>query len=381
VRPIGPLVQNIPLQDLNLLDSASFIVEPVMPVQTHFSLAYHKPPAEEAISYYSKIRPNGDMNVAQYLERKTAQYIIEIYKVTDPESPQVKITAPEILPVTELPELILFATKETFDAKRDTFQLFRRKVNSDWSETMPYQLRPDVVLKMLFVSELKRLVQGQHLRLYYDIVQGYSPEQLKGMAIRTIDIYDGPIHQLRRLRMPTRPGDPLQHILAHIEKELHVIGSGRLLVDQDGLVRALAANEFAEESALLRFDVIPSDQQHIKPGEFLVVASICRYSKNQDNAVFSGQSFLFKVIPGEVVDETRKRIGRVGFCDERLVEHIVFQTNSRILNGDENLAHFVEANDAVKVVLPDRAKTNMLLKTTPRALKKKKKGDPDESFI
>jgi hypothetical protein len=334
----------------------------VIPVQTHFQVTYCKPRIEEAVSYYSKVRPNGDVNVAQFLERRTAQYYIEIYRVTEPQKPRVAITAPELLLVTELPEFILFAAKEACDPKRDTFQLFRRKVNSDMNETVPYQLRPDVALKMLFVSELKKVAQGQHLRLYYDILSGYTPEQLKGLVVRTVDIYDGPLHQVKRIRCPMKPTENLNALCQYIQKDVFPCSNGRILLNEGGLVRYIAPTDYCDDSALLRFDVVPPDQVHLKQGEFLAVASICRYSKNQDNAVPTGQSFLFKVIPGEFVDETRKRIAKVNFADAKLMEWIVFQTSSRILNGDESLDQFISANEVVKVVLPDRAKTNTILR-------------------
>jgi ubiquitin C-terminal hydrolase len=356
-----PIPQNYALGDLGLTNGAVFLLEPVVPVQSRYQFAYYTPPPEETVSYYSKLRPNGDMSVAEYLERHGPQVAIEIFRVADVEAPVVRITAPELMQVTELPGLLLFATREQFDPKRDTLQIFRQKLNEPINEPIPYVMKPDVNIRMMFVSELKRGKETP--RLYYDILKGVSPEQLKSMIVRTCEIYDAPCHRLKQIRYPMKAGDPLQTLLQYIQTEVYSCKSARLLMDIEGLVQPVDFAHGVDGDAILRFDVVPADQRVLKPGEFLVVALVCRYTKNQDSAPSLGQSFLFKVVPGEVVETTKMRIGGYEFADSRLMPAVVFQVGGRILNGDERLDAFLKPNDLVRVVLPSTARSRGLLRS------------------
>jgi hypothetical protein len=361
--PITPLSQNVPLIDLGIDESASFIVESLVPVQTHYQPGYCKPKPEEIISYYLKARPSGELNVGQYLERKFPQLKIDIFHVSNTADPRVTVSAPETLVVTELPDFILFATKEIFDSKHDTIQIFRRKFDSDSNEIMPYVLKADTTLKVLFSSEMRR---NEDLRLFYDIVHGYQPDQLKTMTIRTCDIYESPLSCRQRIRHPMRASESLQQLIQYIQREFLPCSHGRLLVDDEGTVRPVAPSDVVEESSLLRFEAVPPDQIRLKSGEFLIVAALCRYSKGVNNSVPLGISFMFKVVPGEILRETRNRIAQYKFADEKLTPSILFQANRRILNDDERLDTFLKPNDVLKVVLPDKTRSNALIKDAKR---------------
>jgi hypothetical protein len=355
-----PIPHNYPLADLGLGDGVIFLLEPVVPVQTRYQFAYYKPRQESTVSYYSKVRPNGDMTAIEYLERRTPQISIDVYRVSDLDAPVVTITAPELMAVTELPGLVLFATRDPFDMKRDTLQLFRQKLTEEVNEPTPYVVKPDVNLRMMFVSDIKR--GGRTPKLYYDILKGVSPEQLRSMVIRTCEIYDTPCHRLKQVRWPMKLSDPLQNLTQYIQSEVYPCKNARLLIDHEGLVEPVDFSQPVDPDAILRFDVFPNDQKIIRPGEFLVVALVCRYTKNQDSAPSLGQSFMFKVIPGELVEMTRIRIGQYQFADQRLMPAVVFQVGGRTLNGDECLEAFVRPNDLVKVVLPSSARSKSLLK-------------------
>jgi hypothetical protein len=262
--------------------------------------------------------------------------------------------------VTELPSLVLFATRDQFDAKRDTLQLFRQKLMEPINETVPYVIKGDINLRMMFVSDLKR--GGNVPKLYYDILKGVSPEQLRSMIVRTCEIYDAPCHKLKQIRCPMKIGDPLQNLTQYIQADVYLCKNARLLLDIEGIVEPIDFSRPIDADAILRFDVVPNDQKIIRPGEFLVIALICRYTKRQDNAPSLKQSFLFKVVPGEVIEVTRSRIAQYQFADPRLVKNVVFQVGGRVLNSDECLAAFVRPNDLVRVVLPSSAKSKSLLK-------------------
>jgi hypothetical protein len=355
-----PIPHNYPLADLGLGDGAVFLLEPVVPVQARYQFAYYKPRQEATVSYYAKARPNGDMTALEYLERRAPQVAIEVYRVSDPETLVVTVTVPELLAVTELPGLVLFATREQFDAKRDTLQIFRQKLSEPVNDPAPYVVKPYVTVRMMFVSDLRRGAGTPCM--YYDILRGVSPEQLRTIVVRTCEIYDGPCHKLRQVRWPMKESDPIQNLTQYIQAELFPCKSARLLIDRDGIVEPIDFSQPVDPDAILRFDVVPNDQKIIRPGEFLVVALVCRYTKNQDSAPSLGQSFLFKVVPGEIVDATRGRIGQYQFADPRLMPAVVFQVGGRVLNGDECLEHFVRPNDLVRVVLPSTARSKGLLK-------------------
>jgi hypothetical protein len=356
-----PIPHNYPLTDLHLENGQLYLLEPIVPVQARYQFTYYKPRQEETVSYYSKIRPNGDMTALEYLERRSPQIRIEVYRVSDPQTLVITLTAPDVMPVTELPGLLLFATRDAFDMKRDTLQLFRQKLTEPVNEPTPYLLRADTTLRVMFVSDLKRSVDAP--RLFYDILRGVSADQLKSMVIRTCEIYDAPCHKAKQIRWPMKITDPLQNLVQYIQTDVYPCKHARLLIDIEGLVHPVDFAAAVDENAILRFDVIPADQRTIRPGEFLVVVIVCRYTKNQDNATPLGQSFMFKVIPGEMVEATRPRIAAYDFADQRLVPYTVFQVGGRILNDDECLDAFARPNDTVKVVLPSGARSKSLLKS------------------
>jgi hypothetical protein len=355
-----PIPHNYPLTDLGLIDSDVFLLEPIVPVQTRYQFAYFKPKQEGIVYYYSKVRPNGDMTAVEYLERKTPQIAIEVYRVCDPGTLVVTIKAPELMVVTELPGFVLFAAKEHFDVNRDTIQLFRQKPNEDTNELVPYGLKSDVNLRMMFVSDLKRGAGTP--KLFYDIMKGMSAEQLKLMIVRTCEVYDAPCHKLRQVRWPMKVTDPLQNLIQYIQNEIYPCKNARLLIDVDGVVEPVDFSQQIATDVVLRFDVVPGDQRVLRPGEFLVVMVVCRYTKNQDNVIGLGKSFMFKVVPGELVEETRRRIGEYDFADQRLIPDVMFQVGGRVLNGDERIDQFARPNDVVRVVLPGIARTKCLLK-------------------
>ena len=262
-----------------------------------------------------------------------------------------------MLPVTELPKFILFATHERYDPKTDTLQLFRRRVNSEINEVTPYVVRDGVSLRSLFVSEMKRGSKLPELKLFYDILYGYTSEQLNSLTIRTCEIYDGPCQRKQRIRLPMKESDPIDRIGDYIRENIQNYGASRYLLDDDGLVRPLEPGTTVESYQVIRFDVIPEDQQHMRDGEFLVIMKVCRASKHRDKPVDMKSSFLFRVVPGEVSDVTCQRIVGTGFADSRLAPYLAFIAPSgRILNGDECLSDFVNAYDIVQVLLPDRAR-------------------------
>jgi hypothetical protein len=358
----APIPQNVALVDMGLSDAAVFLFEPVVPIQTRCQFPYFKQPKDEAVNYYSKLRPQGDITAAEYLERKVGQLRIHVLRVTDPETVVTTIAAPETLPVTELPDFILFATNEVFDPKRDTFQLFRQKVNDTVNETLPYALKPDVNLRMMFVSDLKRARDSNSLKLFYDILRGIPPSQLKMFVIRTCDIYDGPLHKLKRIRYPMKVTDPLATLLQHIQTEVYPTKNGRILRDVDGCVRPLAFDELVEENSILRFDVVPPDQRSLSGGEFLVVALVCRFLKSQDTTVSLGQSFMFKIFPGETCAMAKKRLHMYKFADDRVMPWVVLQARGSTIADEATLDDKLRPNEVLKVVLPDRSRTNCLLK-------------------
>ena len=369
LMPIQPIQQNRPLIDLQLTESAHYILESSMGIPPPVSLGYFSPKPDDFVNYYSMLRPDGDSNVEQYLQRRMMQLFVNLYKVSDPFGKPVTVAAPEHLPVTELPRFILFATRARFDPKRDTLQIFRRKVNSEVNEVSPYVVREGVTLKSLFVSELKRGAKVSEMKLFYDIIEGYTPEQLKAVIIRTCEIYDTPAHPTQRIRIPMKHDAPITQIGDYIREHFQNYGPARYLLDENGLVRLIQPDESIDEHQLIRFDVIPEDQLHMAPGDLLVVIKVCRASKHRDNVMDLKQSFLFRVVPGEIVDATCQRIVTTQFTDPRLAPHLLFITPSgRILNGDECLHDFVKENDIVQVVLPDRARENNICRDNQEEL-------------
>jgi hypothetical protein len=303
------------------------------------------------------VRPTGDSNIEQYLERKAPQLSFFVKCVTSSEGKQSLINAPEGLPVTELPELILFATNEPFESNQDTIQLFRRRVDSDLVEIMPYILKPDTTIKHLFSAEIRK---DETRILFYDIIRGFLPEQLKQMVVRTCELYDTPTHCKQRIRFPMRPNDPLILLIRHIQDNVYHCDSGRLLLNVDGCVKLICPTDpLPEESDILRFEEIPPDQTQLRAGEFLIVAVVCRV-QGVENYVPVGASFLFKVIPGEIMDETRKRIAKYAYADENIIPWVSFQARNRFLNDDERLDDFIGSGELLKIVWPQKARLNAI---------------------
>ena len=363
--PIEPIPQDRTLMDLHLIESAHYILESAVILQTSVRVGYFAPKPEEFVNYYSMLRPEGDANVKQYLERRTAQLFVNLYHVNDPYGTPVTVTAPENLPVTEMPRFIIFATHARFNPKRDTLQIFRRKANSEVNEVMPYPLRDSVTLKSLFVSQLKRGVRATELKLFYDIIEGYTPEDLKSVVIRTCEVYDTPAHHATTVRVPMRETEPISALGDYIREHVRDYGEARYLVDDDGIVRFVKPNERLDANQVIRFDVIPEDQLHMGPGEFLVVMKVGRASKQRERIVDYKQSFFFKIIPQELADATCQRIINTKFADARLAPYLLFVTPSgRILNGDECLSDLLSTYDIAQVLLPDRARENSLLRDT-----------------
>jgi hypothetical protein len=360
VHPFQPVHQGLALLDLGIPDSAVFVFEPVVPIQVRFAFGYCKPPADDAISYYTKFRQRTDLSAAEFFERRFGQLRINVCRFPDAERVVCTVTAPETLPVAELPEFLVFAAKENFDAARDTFQLFRQKVGELESEVVPYPLKQDATLKMMLVSRIR---PGLPVLLFYDILKGISGEQLKMMVVRTCDIYAEPLRRIRRIRYPMKATDPLSMLVQHIQKAICPCSKARLLLDVDGCVSPIDTGDAVDDSAILRFDVVPPDQIRMGRSEYLVVALLCRYTKNGDSAPSLKQSFLFKIVPGEVVERTKARMGQYRFTDDRLLKAIVFQANGRILNDDETLEKVLRPYDLLKVIQPDKASANNLLKS------------------
>jgi hypothetical protein len=135
-----------------------------------------------------------------------------------------------------------------------------------------------------------------------------------------------------------------------------------LLLDEDGLVRPIGNAEVVQESALIRFDVIPPDQLVLKAGEFLVVALFCRKSKGQAMDVSLERSFIFKILPGEIAESTIRRIGLYKFFSEHLLPYVNLRVKQRVLNRDEPVDMLLKPNDVLRIILPDRVKAVSVLK-------------------
>jgi hypothetical protein len=152
----NPIPHNSALADLGIGESYVFLVEPVLTVDTRFQFTYSRGRQEGVVSSYTMVGPNGDGSVLEYLERMTRQMAVVVARVAVPEVPVVTVTGPERMRVTDLPGLVLIGTRDQFDAERDTMQHFRGKSGELAAESVPYNLRRDVTLKMMFVSELMR---------------------------------------------------------------------------------------------------------------------------------------------------------------------------------------------------------------------------------
>jgi hypothetical protein len=363
--PDRPLSQAVPLAEIGITECASYIAEAIMVSPTPYQPGFRNPKPEKAITYYAMVRPGGDLTAGEYLERKRPQLQITLRRVGESDRPRATVAVPEGLPVTELPEFVLFATREKFDANQDTLQLFRRRVDSDLNEVMPYVLRNDTTVKVLFSADLRR---GGDLVLFYDIIVGISPKQLESMVIRTCELFDSPTHCRERIRYPMRSEDPLAELVRHIQEEIWPCANARLLLSTDGCVRLISPDDpLPDETTILRFEEVPPDQSQLGPGEFLVVAMVCRASQGVENTVPVGTSFLFKVIPGEVMEVTRGRIARYEYADGKVIPWVSFQARRRLLNDDEILDAFIGPNEVLKIILPDKARANAIIRRSRKS--------------
>jgi hypothetical protein len=310
-------------------------------------------------------RPEGDLNAGHYVERQLPQLVIDVARVDQPLIVLFRISAPEQLQMTEMPSFIAFAAGESFDSNRDTVQIFRRRLRSDENEVIPIAVRSDVPLKAIFTAERHGIADAGRFTLFYDIIRGYPPERIADCVIRTVEIYNGPVTEVKRVRVPMEREDGMQALIGHIRANVYPCEAARLLLDVDGLVRLVSEGDVVEEAAILRFDVIPDDQVTLGFGEYLVVISFCRFSKT-GVGVPVGRSFLFKIVPSEVVDDTRKRLAAFIQVEAELVEATVFRVGTRLLNGDERLDHFAQTNDVVSVILPHRTRTAAIFQSSHR---------------
>jgi len=296
VAPIAPIPLHHSMTALGLVESRHFIMETGVAAPGPLRVDDVALAPGETVSYCSMIRPGGEASVAQYLERITEQLLINVYRVGDPLHAAVTVSAPGILAVTELPRFLLFATRDAFDHKADTIQVFRRKVESDLKEVMRYTFRGGVALRSPFVSEQMRARKGHELMLFYDIVHGFTPERLASMAVRTCDVYDRLIHRRQRML----PDASLESLGQYIRKKVMNCAQGRFLVDDDGLVHRVRDDEVIEKHHVPHFDAVPEDQQNPGRGEFLVVMAVYRASRHRQEPIDMRESFLFTVIPGEI---------------------------------------------------------------------------------
>jgi hypothetical protein len=108
-------------------------------------------------------------------------------------------------------------------------------------------------------------------------------------------------------------GEPLIVLQHYIQTEVYPCKAARLVLDFDGCVRTLGF----DEAAILRFNVVPPNQRTLLQGEFLVSILVCRFLKNQDTVVGLGQSFMFKVVPGETAEAAKNRICEFRFADDK----------------------------------------------------------------
>jgi hypothetical protein len=133
-------------------------------------------------------------------------------------------------------------------------------------------------------------------------------------------------------------------------------------VDKDGLVEPIKPYDQLPDSPILRFDIVPPDQRTLSDGEFLVVALFCKQSRGPNTALSLGKSFMFKVIPSELVDDAKKRIATLGFFEESLLPWVQLRANNRILNGDEPLDLVLEPGHLLKIALPDGGRSLTVLR-------------------
>jgi hypothetical protein len=305
-------------------------------------------------------RPFGDTHAVEFLERRAPHLKVEVYHIADSTIPAAVISAPEHLDVTDLPAFVVFAVGEQFDPESDTVRLFRQNRDGPGCEPTPYELKPGMNIRAMLARDLRRGVVLP--RLYYEIIKGISEEQLKAIVIRTCDVYDAPCHRIQQVRRAMLATAPLSDLMEYIRKNVCPSEHVRMLLEVGGTVQPLDMTGMVDETALLRFEVVPPDQRELGANEFLVVALLSKFTKHDHTTVSLGSTFLFKVITGELVDAAIERLRSYECTDQRLLSLLVFQVGPRILNGDECLSAFVQPYDLVKVVQPSGARTRCMLK-------------------
>jgi hypothetical protein len=137
---------------------------------------------------------------------------------------------------------------------------------------------------------------------------------------------------------------------------------GGLLLDEDGFVRPIASDDNLSETARLRFQVIPTDHILLAHDEFLVRSMFCKFSNGHVDVIPLNKSFMFKILPGELADDTIQRIVSISYFHTALLPLVELHTVHRILNGNEALDDVVSADDVLMIVLPHRLKTAAALR-------------------
>jgi hypothetical protein len=367
---MSPIDHDVSLVDQGLSESTFLVAEAVLPVETTFEVEFMPQQPEAIISYFSKVRSDGDLNATHYMERQLPHLEIEICALRDLVRPLVTVSVPETMPITELPGLIIFATYDPIDSTRDTIQIFKGRPDPELMDIAPAVLRADLDARIFFGARGR----NSKFRVSYDVVRGSSEPGLDQMVIRTCDIYDKPLHRSKRIRLPMLTTQPLSDIIDHIDLDEWQLESGRLLVDEAGIVRLIDLDEDVPPSSLLRFERMPLDQVDLRPGEFLVSAVFYQDARNQTKTICLNKSFMFRIVPGELAEDTLRRISQYHYFRTALLPLVELHTAERILNKDERLDEVTKPNDRLKIVLPHRLKAGALLR-------KAGCDDPSESLI
>jgi hypothetical protein len=71
------------------------------------------------------------------------------------------------------------------------------------------------------------------------------------------------------------------------------------------------------------------------------------------------------------MDATRKRIAQNGYADENVIPWVSFQAGRRFLNDDERLDTFIGPGELLRIVLPDKARSNAIIRGSRKSGRKK----------
>ncbi|OHT11309.1 hypothetical protein TRFO_19290 [Tritrichomonas foetus] len=331
------------------------------------------------INYYSMLRPYGDKNAEEYLERQKCQLAIDFCQVTEPNTVVVTCVAPETMIVTELPQLILFALNEqqhsninlnTNATTNTVVQVFRRQTNSDLPEIMPYHLRNDITLKNLFVSEFRKVSAYKSLRLFFDVIQGYTEKQLKMMVFRVIDVYDSLIHFVKRIRIPMRLDEDISCILQHVNQLNVLDGHIRVLLNiNDEILKVPDQSDYFDESTVFRVEKIPQDQIYLGSNSFLLTTSVYKSNKKIDMKT-PIHMFLLRIVMGENLTHIKIRLGEIEFASKEIIENSLFFINSKQLNDNTIISYEANQNSTLKVFLGSEKKSTTKNKKEPKPKQK-----------